>query len=285
MTINNKDLYRLYSNIKHYDKAIYYGTCGLFIEGFSGGINAYATDGKAVYRKTFSGDNKEIFTAYFDDWQRKDGATDTKNLKSASDDYNKNALPKIKEYFDRECFNAIAVNASEFKKAVKAVDAINRGEGNHDIILSFHNSEFSLASWNGFDNGDTALWQIDGVYEGNGAVKINRKYFDGVKSEKKPMELSFMKMDYTALCVKSAEFDAVIMPKEIDAEKFLEVFEYEYKAPVKPELKLVIAEKPQNEPVKKARKPVKPRLRKANGAFTGWTYNRLGTKQIKVLNW
>jgi hypothetical protein len=186
MTIENRELYRLYGNIKHYDKAIYYGTCGLFIEGFNGGVTAYATDGKAIYRKTFLGDNKEAFISYFSDWQKKDGITDAKNLKSANGDFRKDIMPKIKEYFGNERFNAITVNAKEFKQAIKAVDAINKGERDHGIILSFHNGEFNLASWNGIDNGDTAFWQIDGVYSGYGAVKIDRKYFDGIKSEKKP---------------------------------------------------------------------------------------------------
>jgi hypothetical protein len=70
----------------------------------------------------------------------------------------------------------------------------------------------------------------------------------------------------------------------------MEVMEYEYRAPEKPvieqkqELKVII------ETVKPARKPAKraPRVKepkRENGAFTGWTYNRLGTKQIKVCNW
>jgi hypothetical protein len=28
-----------------------------------------------------------------------------------------------------------------------------------------------------------------------------------------------------------------------------------------------------------------PKVKRENGAFTGWTYNRLGTKQVKICNW
>jgi hypothetical protein len=70
MTIENKELYNLFKSVK---TAYNYGIYGLYIEGFSGGITAYATDGEAVFRKTFYGDNTEVFTAYYKDWWKKDG--------------------------------------------------------------------------------------------------------------------------------------------------------------------------------------------------------------------
>jgi hypothetical protein len=46
-------------------------------------------------------------------------------------------------------------------------------------------------------------------------------------------------------------------------------------------------DKPVTAVVEPARKTVKraPKVKKENGAFTGWTYNRLGTRQTKICNW
>jgi hypothetical protein len=72
MTIENKELYNLYKAAKPgVDNGIY----GLYLEGFDGGINAYVTDGDAAYKKTFYGDNKDVFLYYFKDWQKKDGVS------------------------------------------------------------------------------------------------------------------------------------------------------------------------------------------------------------------
>ena len=279
MIIDNKDLYNLYKSVK-----IDYDNYGLYVEGFQGGVNVYVTDEKAIFRKTFTGDNKKVFISCFSDWRKKDGVTDIKDLMNGEKDH-RNMIPKMKAYLETEKFNKIMVDGKEFKQAIKAVDAINRGGRKHEIILSIHNGKFDLASWSGED---TAFWQLDGDYEGNGAIMVDRKYLDGVKAT----ELSYSVYDNKTVLHIRGDLDAVIMPKRIgadDIKSFSEVLEYEYKAPEKiaetvtvkePELKLVTSEKPWKEMVKRALKP-----KKENGAFIGWTYNELGTKQVKVCNW
>jgi len=266
MTINNKDLYNLYKSVKiDYDNGIY----GLYLEGFQGGVNAYVTDGKAAFKKTFYGDNKKVFVSYCHKWQKKDGATDIKDLTEKDE---RNFLPKIKAYFESERFNAFTVDGKEFKQAVKAVDAINRGEKSHHIVLSFHNGKFDIASWSGED---TAFWQLDGDYLGDGAVMVNKKYLDGVKADK--LELSYGKDGGSTILYLTGEMNAVILPLKLDEDDqkmFLEVLEYEYNAPEKiaetesdtvtePELKLVTSEKPRKETVveRKTRKPRTPRIK------------------------
>jgi hypothetical protein len=275
MTIENKELYNLFKSVKiDYDNGIY----GLYIEGFTGGINAYATDGRAVFRKTFFGDNNEAFTAYYKNWQKKDGKTDNFRTEETGSEL---VFKEMKAYFENERFNSFTVDAQEFKKAVRGVDVINRGERERNIVLSLHNGKLDIAGWTGI--GDTASWQLDGDYSGNGAVCITKKYLDGVKG--KTLEFSYSKLNGNIVLHIHGDIEAVIMPKKIDPAVFLEVLEYEYNAPEKPEIKI----EPEPVIVEPARKPVKrlraPRVRKENGAFTGWTYNRLGTKQTKVCNW
>jgi len=242
MTINNKDLYNLYKSVKiDYDNGLY----GLYLEGFNGGITAYVTDGKAAYRKTFYGDNTDIFVSYFHKWTEKDGTAD---LKAGKKD-ERNFLPKIRAYFENERFNSFTVDGKEFRQAVKAADAINRGGRKHEIALSIHNGKFDIASWN---NGDTAFWQLDGDYPGNGAVMVNRRYLDGVKSEKE-LVFSYSIHDNNTVLHIHGDADAVIMPVKMDTDDqkmFMEVLEYEYKKPE--ELKLVIVE---NETVEEMPEP------------------------------
>jgi hypothetical protein len=327
MTINNKELYNLYKSVSVKDNYC----VGLYIEGYNGGVNAYVTDGKVAYKKTFTGDNKTVFMVKIDDWQKKDGATESSSLAKLGNEDDRNLLPKIKAYFEKERFNAFTVDYKEFKKAVKGVDVINKGEGYHRIALSLHNGKFDLASWTN-DGNFTASWQLDGEYIGDGAICVNKKYLDGVKADK-TIELSFSKIyenlpEYKDLTLNGqykdvtlhihGDIDAVIMPIRLEGDNltmYKEVLEYEYKAPEKKKKKKIATEvqaekimseikamtnendlrkelvksviKLENKQVKQARKPVKrvPRLKKENGAFTGWSYNRLGTKQVKVCNW
>jgi len=273
MTISNKDLFNLYNSVK---SAYNDGVNGLYLEGFPGGVNAYATDGKAAFKKTFYGDNEKAFTDYWSTWKRKDGMTDIKEFDHGKDCDNKNHLPEIKACFETEKFNAFSVKGKEFKQAIKAVDAINRGGKKREIILSVHDGKFDIASWS---DGDTAYWQLDGDYAGNGAVMVNRKYLDGVKSD--TLEFSYSVFDNKTVLHIRGDIDAVILPQKLDNDDqkmFLEVLEYEYAAPVPPELKPATAKKPNLE--KQARKPArKPREKKIK-VFVGWKYNRR-----KVYNW
>jgi hypothetical protein len=71
--------------------------------------------------------------------------------------------------------------------------------------------------------------------------------------------------------------DGVIKPMDLDQERFLEVFGYEYQEPA------VMAKEAER------RKRTLRRIRAAaakreNGAWTGWTYNRPGTRQTKILH-
>jgi hypothetical protein len=274
MTVSNKELYSLFKSIKNSDSFIN----GLYIEGFNGGVTVYATDGRVIYRKFFYGDNKEVFTAYYKDWNKKDGVTSIDGLKLGEKD-ERNMVQKMKDYFEAERFNSLSVNYNEFKKAVNGVDAIYRGESvyvrkNRGIILSIHNGKFDIAAWTQYNGikykgvncdktGDSASWQLDGDYSGNGAVCIAKKYLDSIKG--KTLEFSYSELQGKIVLNVHGDIEAVIMPKQVDPAEFMEVLEYEYKMPEKaielelviekPELKLVVSE------AKQARKPVKRIMR------------------------
>jgi len=270
MTIENKELFNLFKSVKTRG----FEMDGLYLEGFSGGITAYATDGKAAYRKTFYGNNKDKFVYYFAAWQIKDGVTEIGEIKDHELE-DKSKIIKIKALFDQERFNFITVNYNEFKKVINSVDAINRGEKTRHIILSIHNGKFDIASWN---YAGSASWQLEGDYTGNGAFMISKKYLDGVKADK-TIELSFGEVNGKIAMYISGNVDAVIMPLEINPVEFKEVLEYEVPKFEK-QIETVI-----EKPTVKTRKLRTPRIKRENGAFTGWTYNRLGTRQIKVCNW
>jgi hypothetical protein len=279
MTVSNKELYSLYSSVKtSHDNGIY----GLYIEGFSGGVTAYATDGNAAYRKTFCGDNKEVFTAYYKGWNKKDGVTYSGNLQYGEKD-DRNMVQAMKDYFEAERFNSFTVNYGEFKKAVRGVSAIHRGESGcakKDIALSIHGGNLDIASWN--DNGDTSLWQVEGFYPGSGAVCVSKKYLDGIKADK-TIEFSYSKTQgKTVLCVHG-DNEAIIVSQGFDKAMFTEVLGYEPCEPekaVKPELKPAITEKPQEQPVKQTEKPVRKtsRLKRLKTKLNLWqvrTYSSL----------
>jgi hypothetical protein len=124
---------------------------------------------------------------------------------------------------------------------------------------------------------------MDGEYAADGAVCVNKKYLDGAKSDT-AIEFSYGEIQNRIVLRIKGDMEAVVMPKEMDAKMFYETLEYEYAAPQKP-----VTEPQITEPEKPAIKPAKakrtPKVQKVNGAFTGWTYNRLGTKQVKVCNW
>jgi len=50
----------MYKEIERFWRPLKNDYLGLFIEGFTGGINLYISDNIAIYRKTFYGDNKEM---------------------------------------------------------------------------------------------------------------------------------------------------------------------------------------------------------------------------------
>jgi len=289
MKIENKELYSLMSLVKKDKHGI--GVNGLYLEGFDGGITAYVTDGYALFRKTYKGDNKEIFfTRIKDIGKIKIGA---EFLISRGYEYAVNEgrgdvtfLEKMKACFETEKFNKITVDGKKFTQAVRGADIINRGENNHNIALSFHEGKFDVTAWTNHENnwtlnGESAAWQLEGDYAGNGAIIVNKKYLDGVKTDGE-LELSFCKVnggERTAIYL-SGDIDAIIMPivpDENQLKRFFEVLEYEYKVPEKitetvtvienapePELKLVTSEKPRKETVneRKIRKPRIPRIKK-----------------------
>jgi hypothetical protein len=150
---------------------------------------------------------------------------------------------------------------------------------------------------------------------------VNKKYLDGAKSDK-TLEFSFSRQypeeikNNGVILHIHGDIDAVICPIRLEGDNlimFKEVLEYENNMLEKPVIenfektankeqakkimseinvmtneddlrkelvKLVIEQKPERKPVKRV-----PRLKKENGAFTGWKYNELGTKQIKICNW
>jgi len=380
MTIENKELFNLFKSLFKTGKidSIYHGSAGMYLEGFDGGITVHLTDNKAYYRKTFYGDNKDLFVYYFSEYKTKDGYFNNKDYEPVVNDYNKRVFTMMKALFEKERFNKITVNYKEFKKAVKGVDAINKGDKTRNIVLSIHNGKFDIASWNELGS---ANWQLDGEYNGDGAFMISKKHLDGIKSDN-ATEISYGEVNGKTAMYITGDVDAVIMPLEINPVEFKEVLEYDFEIPKKPVIKQVQEFKvngvtfdnrqealtrltrynpkdihtylvpeydnehdknaiavyvlvnytnrsyrlgyiPKNEtsiarnyigkipelkiidgdikgarvifekqietviekPTVKTRKLRTPRIKRENGAYTGWTYNRLGTRQIKVCNW
>jgi len=285
MKIENKELYNLMSLVKKDKRGI--GVNGLYLEGFDGGINAYVTDGYALFRKTFTGDNKEFFFIRYDKIDRLcKGLQKIHGVKFVTQEQKGDVtfLEKMKAYFEAEKFNTITVNGKKLAQAVRGADVINRGEYNRNIALSFHENKFDVTAWTNHENnwtlnGESAAWQLDGDFIGDGAIIVNKKYLDGAKTDG-GLELSFCKVNgKTSLFLSSGDMDALILPitpDESQLKRFFEVLEYEYKVPEKitetvtetaPELKLVIVEKPRKETViiperKQARKPRIPRIKK-----------------------
>jgi len=254
MKIENKILFNLCQSIK----TRYFSR--IVIEGYLGGVTVYATDGVVAYRQKIEGDNKKEFTLFFDKWTENKGVVDTDNLESQ--DLNNDFLIKMKKYFNQETFNELSVNYKDWKQAVKGVDAINKGERLHDLVISLHNGDLDLASWN---YSGSVSWQIEGIYKGNGAVCINKKYLDLIKSN---FKIGYCKIDKRIVLYIKGDIDIVVMPKEIDSKMFYEVLGYEY-TPVK------------TETVKKIRKVMMPRVKK----FDGWTWNEKKLSWTKVCNW
>jgi hypothetical protein len=247
MKIENKELYNLFRSLfktGKIDGRYGDGRKGLFLEGFDGGVNAYVTDNHSVYRKTFYGDNKDVFIRYFSKWTEKDGLIDAC---CAGDNYNKEIMPFMKSLFDQERFGGFTVPYKEFKKAVRGVDVINRGEKTHNIILSVHNGKFDLASRSGA--GDTAAWQLDGEYTGNGAVCLDKKHLDCLKTGDR-LEFSYSDFDGKTLLHAHGDIDAVVLTEKIDNAEFMDIVDYEYQKPQKPAVKTVTAAVPAQPVVK-----------------------------------
>jgi len=251
MTIENKELYNLYKAVK----ARGYSVNG-YIEGFDGGITVYVTDDYAALKKTFYGDNKDVFIYHFDKWTLNTGFTDIKDFKCEPE--NTDLLIKMKALFNQERFNKITVDCKEFKKAVKGADAINKGDKTRNIVLSIHNGKFDVASWNELGSG---IWQLEGDYAGNGAFMVSRKYLDVIKAD----TLEYSEVNgKIAVCLKG-DVEAVIMPLDIDPSEFLEVLEYEYHAPVmeKTVIEQLRPEKSiQKRPLQTEKKPERKRARR-----------------------
>jgi hypothetical protein len=217
---------------------------------------------------------------------------------------------KIRQFetlLDVKPFCGYTVNGADFFKAVKCVDAVNRTEKDHTIILSVHNGFLDLASCPNKDESGFygEVCKADGM---DGAVMVNRQFLDGLKT-KGNLELAYLRYDGKLVLSVKGAIDAVIMPESIDKERFLEVMDYEYHEPVpvvkesalvgitaKPVKQAMVIVKPIDEPAaaakpKKApkrrasRQPILERNSKPNGAFVGWTSNRLGTKQVKICKW
>ena len=319
MTIENKEIYNLYKCVK-FDKTR--NQLGLYFEGFVGGITVYATDGKAVFKKTFNGNNKKAFLYHVSDWTLKTG--ETGEFKSFDDGNGReNIIARTKEYFEAESFNQFTVDYKEFRQALKAVDTVNIGSKTEfrSIVISGKEGKINLASW--CEDAD-GVWQLDGNYNFNGAVCLARNYLNAIKGS----ELAFScskEHNNTILHIKG-EYECIIMTRRIDtadAAKFLEVLEYEYNAPenrIEPEkpsstafslptfnevwqaykenpiTHLIDHEKElakelenmkQKKPVKPERKPAVSKEEKERAYWTarGWTYNEKKLVWQKACNW
>ena len=313
MKIENRELHNLYQYVK---KDI--GAYGLYIEGFTGGITVYATDSSALYRKTFHGDNKTQFCSYIGGltavseklkrackrlkfepyWNPindKNGVTDTGDFEKMNRINGDQAAQKICDFhklFELEKYKAFSVNLKEFRQAVKGVDVINKCEKNHNIVLSFTGGYLDIASWpeSADLEDESASWQIELNTGMTGAIRVKKSYLDGIKGDKAEFAVTSGEYDKHGILYAKTDngIETLIAPMSLDngdKKRFLKVLEYEYTGYPKPAIAEKMAEskpeKPKNRKLRrKAPKPVRE-----NRAFTGWTYNRLGTKQTMVCKW
>jgi len=245
MIIENRELHNLYQHVKKD-----FGAYGLYIEGFSGGITVYATDAIALYRKTFHGDNKTQFCSYigaletplserakrsykkydidYSPIRDKNGVTDTGDFEKMNRINGDQAAQKICDFhklFELEKYKAFSVNLKEFRQAVKGVDVINRGEKNHNIVLSFNGGFLDIAAWPESaawqmeaNSSESAAWQMEANSSVSGAVRIKKKYLDGIKGDK--AEFAFTSEEYDKYGILYAKADTgietLIAPMSLD---------------------------------------------------------------------
>ena len=228
MTIENRELYSLYNLVKagYRDYEMPLNGYGLYIEAFNGGVTIYAK-GKALYRKTFYGDNKLQFCSYIDKWQKKDGTTDVSILEEMRKMDGAEAAEKVCGFiklFEAEKFNAFTVKAREFFKAVHAVDSINKGGKQHNIAISANNGNLDIASWNG---GDFGVWQLDAPVKASGAVMVDLKCLDNIRNQG-TLELSCLKHNgKLGLCIKG-NIDAILPTMDINPAEFKKALDYKF---------------------------------------------------------
>ena len=257
MTIENSVLYNLYQAVKVRPAGFY--NYGLYVEGFSGGVTIYAK-GKALYRQTIYGDNKDRYYSYIDDWKKKDGKIYADNPRYISEMDGNKAAQKIcgfRKIFETERFNAFSVNAAEFRKAVGGVDVINKREETHTIVISAHGGLLDIASWP--DGIESAVWQIESKISASGAVMVDRKHLDSIRG-KGTIDFACLKNnDKLGLYAKGGGIEAVFPVMDIDPARFLEVLEYEYRKPEPEQARGTKPEKkePRERPRRKIRYPAK----------------------------
>ena len=271
MNIENKKLYDLFNAAKP-DRAD--GGHGLYVYGEPGKVTAYATDGRALYKRVFEGANEKTFFAYFSVWKAKTGFVSAAELERMGETCHRclNADGKFERLFAEERLCGFAVDAAELGRAVKAATVIYKGERNRKrhVALSAHGGRLDVAAWNG--DGEHAVWSIDGV-DGDGAVMIDSKYLSAVKGRR--LSMAFCK----GLIVAKGDVEMVLAVRNVggdDAAGFAEALEYEYREPRKAE---PVSE---TDAPKRARKPAE---RKARKDFTGWTWNARKLTWTKTCKW
>lgn len=274
MNIKNRILFNLYQMVKtRYNYEMALNGYGLYIEGFSGGITVYAK-GAALYRQTLYGDNKLQFCSYFDTWTQKEGVTCTENLESESVSDGDKAAQEICEFivlFSQPEFNTFTITGREFKKAVEAVDTVNKHE-THNIVISAHGGFIDIASLP--NSKEYAVWQLEGKTGASGAVMVSKKHLGNIKG--KMLNLACIEHNGKLGLHIKGDIDAVLPTIDINHSWFSNALEYKYREPQAVH---------EAKPVKQKRIPTKRPPKRENGALIGWTYNNLGTKQTKVCNW
>jgi hypothetical protein len=317
MIIENKVLYNFSRLAKQS------GHDSLYIEGYHGGVNLYAFDGYTLYKTSIAGDNRREFYFSCAGWTDRTGNYDLKNAKSdgiakkSIDNFRKGFLAvNITEFLinGKEFRQAVkmmdAINIGE--KRHEIVLSFHNGYLN---MASFANFEDEYAVYE-------EVMEVDGI-EGSAfldrkhldGIKAKDMLKIGVAKVDNRMVFTFSNGEIEAImAVRTIE----------DTARFLEAFGYEYKPiqaieaieqpeplyapPTMQEVleadqetpsafidhKKEVAEyldasrkKDHTEKAKRTPRKRAPKLRilrKENGAFTGWTANRLGTRQTKVLH-
>ena len=277
MNIENRKLYDLFRAVKT-DGMGAFGY-GLYIQGEPGRVTAYACNNYALYKQVFSGDNTETFMSYFSEWKEKSGSVDTRTIEGMSEKHYQDHSDKFEGWFSAKKTSEFTVKAVDLKKAINAVNIVYKGEkpGRKNIVLSANGGSIDVAAWN--DNEEHAVYSIDGV-DASGAAMVDSKYLGNMKGNGE-LRIAFCENHLHM----SGELEMIMPLQEIDAVRFAEVLEYEYRKSEAVEINAEMVPKAAKKPIKPTKRPRKTGRRKAKKDFTGWTWNPKKSMWTKVCNW
>ena len=231
--LDNKKLHDMFKTAKR--SSFNRNITGLFFNAYPGGVTVYATDGVAVCRKVFSGDNDLVFVSYFDNWESCTGTTELPSLaegeeKSLGGRKRHDMVKAMDDYFVLQPISSFYINKKEYMQSKNAVDAVNKGGFKHSkIVFSAHDNKINVASWN---DDSSVCWELYGNYNVKGSVCLSRQYLDFLKFSdiKNSVKISFLKNNKSDTFCKIND-DIFIMSKAVDEKAFADVLGYGYAPP------------------------------------------------------